>query len=39
MLPALKKIVTFPASFFVTLMIKQLITLSSYVVGSHRQKE
>ena len=38
MLPALKKIVPFPASFFVTLMIKQLLTLSSYVAGPRRRK-
>ena len=38
MLPALKKIVPFPASFFVTLMIKQLLTLSSHVVGRTDEK-
>ena len=38
-LSALKKIVPFPAFLFVTLMIKQLLPLSSNVVGSHGQKE
>ena len=38
-LSALKKIVPFPASFFVTLMIKQPRTPSIYVAGLHRGKE
>ena len=38
-LSALKKIVPFPASFFVILMIKQPLTPSSYVAGPRRRKE
>ena len=33
------KIVPFPAFLFVTLMIKQPLTPSSYVAGPHRRKE
>jgi hypothetical protein len=38
-LSALKKIVPFSAFLFVTLMIKQPLTPSSYVAGPHRRKE